>query len=109
MTGASDVQHHDPSIRQPRPGRFHPLTQLQQIAREATIMERTHVHSHGLSPPGDPPRYAEERCQPLPGGVGPGGLEVVELQAQVTQLQTELKLDAPMRTLVDALKEVLAA
>jgi hypothetical protein len=34
---------------------------------------------------------------------------VSELQAQVVQLQTELKLDAPMRTLVRALKVVLAA
>jgi hypothetical protein len=34
---------------------------------------------------------------------------VAELQAQVAQLQGELKLDAPMRTLVQALKELLAA
>jgi hypothetical protein len=34
---------------------------------------------------------------------------VAELQAQVAQLQVELKLDAPMRTLVQALKELLAA
>jgi hypothetical protein len=34
---------------------------------------------------------------------------VVELQAQVAQLQGELKLDAPMRTLVQALRVLLAA
>jgi hypothetical protein len=34
---------------------------------------------------------------------------VGERQAQVAQLQGELKLDAPMRTLVQALKELLAA
>jgi hypothetical protein len=34
---------------------------------------------------------------------------VGELQGQVAQLQGELKLDAPMRTLVQALKELLAA
>jgi hypothetical protein len=35
--------------------------------------------------------------------------QVIELRAQVAQLQAELKLDAPMRTLVQALKELLAA
>jgi hypothetical protein len=34
---------------------------------------------------------------------------VADLQAQVAQLQGELKLDAPMRTLVQALKDLLAA
>jgi hypothetical protein len=34
---------------------------------------------------------------------------VGELQAQVAQLQTQVKLDAPMRTLVGALRELLAA
>jgi hypothetical protein len=34
---------------------------------------------------------------------------VADLQAQVAQLHAELKLDAPMRTLVQALKELLAA
>jgi hypothetical protein len=34
---------------------------------------------------------------------------VAELQSQVVQLQTQLKLDAPMRTLVQALRELLAA
>jgi hypothetical protein len=34
---------------------------------------------------------------------------VLELQAQVAQVQGELKADAPMRTLVDALKQLLAA
>jgi hypothetical protein len=34
---------------------------------------------------------------------------VLALQAQVAQLQSELKLDAPVRTLVDALKELLVA
>jgi hypothetical protein len=35
--------------------------------------------------------------------------QVAALQAQVAQLQAALELDAPMRTLVDALKELLAA
>jgi hypothetical protein len=34
---------------------------------------------------------------------------VVELQSQVVQLQAALKLDAPMRTLVQALKLLVAA
>jgi hypothetical protein len=35
--------------------------------------------------------------------------QVAALQQRVAQLQGELKLDAPMRTLVQALREVLAA
>jgi hypothetical protein len=34
---------------------------------------------------------------------------VIELQAQVAQLQGEVRMDAPVRTLVQALKELLAA
>jgi 4-amino-4-deoxy-L-arabinose transferase-like glycosyltransferase len=76
-TGASHAQRHGQSIGQPWPHRFDPLTQIQQIAREVTIIDRTHVHAHGLSTPRDPPRKAVERCQPPPGRVSVGGRNVV--------------------------------
>jgi hypothetical protein len=46
---ACDAQHQQSPIGQSRLGHFYPLTQLHQIAREATIIERTQFHLHGVT------------------------------------------------------------
>src|SRR5229473_2552077 len=63
-------------IRQTWLFRVHLSTDGFQVSVKSAIIEGAEFHLHCLRTPDDPPWQAEERCQPMPGGLSIGGRKI---------------------------------